>query len=294
LSLSRGALLGLAGVLVLGAVFGLRPAAALTADPALAAAQATTTARHIAHVSDLLQELRSRIQAAIAEGRRGSALTVQVGQAPGPHFDAAENLLAAADPLVPVVRAALAELEGDLTVVGRPDAAPTLTVQPGRLAAIGAELSSTGAAADAFQRLHQATATVLASLADALAALQAHHPAPALLALDSADAAMTEVRAWPGQLVTLPVWVDTTGKLLVAVRRLAAAVRDGDEAAALSAAAAYRSAAVDARRADAALAIAIAEGGNLVSGTAMAAVADVLRETEATLAAVQSLDGDGG
>src|SRR5207247_9325659 len=102
-----------------------------------------------------------------------------------------------------------------------------------------------------------------AGLADALAALKDRRPATALLALDGADAAIAEVRAWPGQLATLPVWVDTTGKLLAAVRRLAVAVRDGDDAGAASAAAAYRSAAVDARQADTALAIAIAEGGNL-------------------------------
>jgi hypothetical protein len=288
-ALPRGALLGVAGVLLLGAVYGLRPAAALSADPALAAAQATITARHVVLASDLLEQLRSRLQTAIGEGRRGAALTVQIGQAPGAHFDAAGILLGAADPLVPVIRAALADLAGDLIVVGRADAAPTLAVQPGRLAAIGAEMGSTGGAADAFQRLHQATATVLSSLGDALAALQGHRPAAALVALDSADASMAEIQAWPGQLATLPVWVDTTGKLVAAVRRLAVAVRDGDEAGAASAAAAYRNAAVDARQADAALAIAIAEGGNLVSGTAMAAAAEALRETEATLAAVQAL-----
>jgi hypothetical protein len=150
-------------------------------------------------------------------------------------------------------------------------------------------MTSTGAAADGFRRLHQATASVLEGLSNALAALDDGRPVAGLDALDTADAALAEVRAWPGQLDTLPVWVDTTGRLLAAVRRLAVAIRNGDEAAARSAAAAYRAAASDARQADAALAIAIAEGGNAVSGTVMAAAAEALRETEATQAAVQSL-----
>jgi hypothetical protein len=286
---SGGVVLGLAGVLAVGALFGQRPAAASSADPAAAAAQAAITRAHAAHANELLEQLRGRIEAAIAEGRHGATLTVQLGDQPGPRFEAAGQLLAAADPLVSRIRAALEGLAGDLAVAGGPGA-PAFALQPGGLASVGADMTSTGAAADGFLRLHRGTASVLEGLSNALAALDHGRPAVALDAVDTADAALTEVRAWPGQLATLPVWVDTTGKLLAAIRRLAVAVRDGDQAAARSAAAAYRAAASDARQADAALAIAIAEGGNAVSGTAMAAAAEALRETEATQAAVQSLD----
>jgi hypothetical protein len=285
----RGVLLGLAGVLAVGALFGQRPAAAASADPVAAAAQAGNTRAHAARAGDLLEQLRSRIEAAIAEGRLGAALTVQLGDQPGPRFEAAGRLLAAADPLVSRVRGALTDLAGDLAVAGKVGGAPDLALQPGRLASISADMTSTGAAADGFRGLHQATATLLDALSNALANLEDGRPAAALDALGPADAALAQVHEWPGQLATLPVWADTTGRLLAAVRRLAVAVRDGDDAAARSAAAAYRAAASDARHADTALAIAIAEGGNAVSGTAMAAAAEALRETEAALAAVQSL-----
>jgi hypothetical protein len=74
----------------------------------------------------------------------------------------------------------------------------------------------------------------------------------------------------------LPLWLDTTGELVTAARRIALASLAGDEEAVRRAAARYARAAEEARRADTALAIAVAESGSSLASTPLQLLADAL------------------
>lgn len=180
-------------------------------------------------------------------------------------------------------------LAGDLSIRGA-QAAPSLDLKVGALSSIGAQLEGSAPAADAFWSMHRSTQAALDGIGAALAALEAEKPGTALQAIDRADEALAAVQAWRGNLDTLPIWLATTVQLASSVRALAEAVRDRDLAAARAAEAAYRGAAAQARRADLALAIAVAEGGGAVSASPLAAAADALRSVDAALGEVNAVE----
>jgi hypothetical protein len=284
--IGRGTLLGLVAVVLLGAVFTLRSADPAQADPPAVAALGARIAADRTTALSAVDALQHQVTAAIDEARQGAALATQDGDQPGPHLEAAGRILARTNALEATLRASLRRLAGDLAIRGDREA-PRLDIGTGEISAIAGQMASSAPAANGFQRMHLATRTTLERLDAALAALTRHDPPGALAALDQADAAFAVVREWPGQLDTLPVWIDTTGNLLAAVRALAVATRDGDTAAVDRAAEAYRAAAEEARKADLALAIAVAEGASTVTSAPLSAAADIQAQLDATRAAVE-------
>src|SRR5947207_1095149 len=118
-----------------------------------------------------------------------------------------------------------------LGIAARPRAAAH-GVEPGELASVGAQLASGEELADAFWSMRRATEATLGSLQDAFAAIGARDPTRALVAIEAAETTLDQVRRWPGNLLTLPIWAEGTGNLLAALRSLATAIRDHDPAAA--------------------------------------------------------------
>jgi len=280
---------GLAAALLLGAVFSQRSPEPTVADPGAAAEVEAATHRDRDAAADALRTLEAALEAALVEGRDGAALTVQAAEQPGPHLTVAGQRMGAAEPLAAAAREALARLAGDLSIRGA-QSAPSLDLGVGALSSIGAQLGGSAPAADAFWSMHRSTQAALDDIGAALAALEAGKPVTALQAMDGADEALSLVRAWRGNLDTLPIWMDTTVQLANSIRALAEAVRDRDLAAARAAEAAYRAAAAQAHRADLALAIAVAEGGGSVSSVPLAAAADALRSVDAALAEVNEVE----
>src|SRR4029077_2831770 len=275
--------------LVLGGVLAARSSDPLTADPAGAAPLRATLAAEGAQAEAQLLQLEKALRAALDDGRHGAALTVQGTERPGPHLSAAADAIGKADPLVGVAIDTIRRLAANLAVAGRAGLAPGLGLEPGQLAGIGGQLRNSAYAADAFWSRRRATETTLARLADTFAAIDAEDSARALAAVDAAEHSLDVVRAWPGNLLTLPVWTQATGNLLAALRALAVAIRDHDPIAARAADAKYKSAASSAHRADIALAVAIAEGGSAVSDNPLAAAAVALRSVDDALAGVRSI-----
>ncbi len=281
-------------VVLLGGILGQRSADRLIADPAFAAASRAALARGVADANRVLGRLRDSLEGALGEGRTAASLVVAGSEAPGPHLRAAVEALQGGDELVGSARAAMARIEGELATLRPGTGTPTLAIAPGQVGAAAARLASAAGPADAFAAMRQATQATLANLGAALAALDRGAPSDALDALDRADGGLAAVRAWPGQLATLPIWVRTTGQLLAAARGVAVATRDGDAAARETASRAYQAAAADAHQADLALEIAISEGGAAVTGAALAATADLLSAVNDALDRLATLATDGG
>jgi hypothetical protein len=291
LAAQPGYLRGLAAILVLGGLFGLRSPDPAVADPPAAAALHAQLEGQAAAARDELQDLRRAISAAIDQARIGAALTIIGTKEPGTYFAAAGSRMVAAEAALARARRAVARVAGSLAIASPASAAdgPSLAVRAGQLAATGAQLTTVGGAADAFVSMRRATETTLTQLGAALAALTAQDATAALVALDAADTQLTTVRGWPGQLQTLSIWADTTVQLLSALRALAKATIAHDLTAARAAERAYQNAADDGHRADQALAIALAEGGSAVSSGAMRSAADALAETEKTIAELAAI-----
>ena len=96
------------------------------------------------------------------------------------------------------------------------------------LSGISAQFTAAAEAADPFVARRQATEQTLDALADALAALDDDDPRRALTELDRAQDALDTVRDWEEPPTVLPFWLDTTGELLSAARRIATASLAGD------------------------------------------------------------------
>ena len=281
--------LGVAAVLGLGAVLAARSADPFVADPAAVAALRATIASQRASSVAQLERLRTALTVALDEGRQGAALTIQGTDRPGTHLAAAAQSIADADPLVADAHARIRRLTGELAVWGRAAPGADLALEPGELESIGAQLRTSAGAADAFWSMRRATETTLTRLAEAFAAVDARDPGRGLAAIEAAEESLGQVRAWPGNLLTLPIWTKATGDLLAALRSLAVAIRDHDLTRARAADARYRAAAATAHRADIALAVAIAEGGSSASDNPLAAAASALRAVENALLGVRSI-----
>ena len=214
---------------------------------------------------------------------------MQGTERPGPHLSAAADAIGKADPLVGAANETIRRLAANLAVAAHAGSAPSLGLEPGQLAGIGAQLQDSADAADAFWSMRRATETTLVGLADAFEAIDAEDPARALAAVETAERSLAQVMRWPGNLLTLPVWTQATGDLLAALRALAVALRDHDPVAARAAESKYKTAAANAHRADIALAVAIAEGGSAVSDNPLAAAAVALRSVGDALAGVRSI-----
>ena len=234
----------------------------------------------------LLQDLIAQLQAAIDAARRGAS-RIQVGEVdPGPAFDEAATAARSAALLAADAAVATAGIDGVLLAV-EPERGPLPPGPSSSLSGIADQLATSGAAGASFVQRRLASRATLAALADALEALDGDDPNAALTALDQADASLAEVADWPLPPAVLPLWLDTTGAMIDGARGIAEATIAQDPVAAAEAADAYRLAAEEARRADTALALAIAESGNSLASTPMRRLAEALAASFAQLDAVR-------
>ena len=287
---TRAVLLGVLAVALLGAILAARPAGR-GADPTIAAGRAALLHQEATDAKTRLDALIDQLQAALDAGRRGSALVIDGDESPRPDLsDAAAGINAASDEAA-LAAAAAARVDGVLAAVaprrGPLPPGPSAALFPG----ISAQFAAAAEAAEPFVARRQATDQTLAALADALAALEGDDPRGALADLDRAEEALDTIRDWEEPPTVLPFWLDTTGELLSAARRIATASLAGDADAVARAAARYARAADDANRADTALAIAIAESGSSLAATPLQLLADAL---EAATEPARGAGGDPG
>jgi hypothetical protein len=262
-------------VALLGALLAARPAGG-AADPTIAADRAALLRAEATDAAARLDALIDQLQGALDAGRRGSALVVDGDESPRADLMEAAATIDGASDEAALAAAATARVDGILVAVaprrGPLPSGPSSTLFPG----ISAQFTSAAEAADAFVVRRQATDQTLDALADALAALDDDDPRSALAHLDRAQDALDAVRDWEEPPTVLPFWLDTTGELLIAARRIATASLAGDAEAVARAADRYARAADDANRADSALAIAIAESGSSLAATPLQRLADAL------------------
>jgi hypothetical protein len=272
----RPRLSGYLGVLLLASVLAARPAAADEADPPTAAGRLAVLQAAADMADKGLEAMIAQLQEAVDAGRHGSALTVAGDQAPAPDFEAAAAAAARAADLAIGVERTAASLDAMLAAVapsfGRlPDGPQAVAVE-----AFGLQMTAAAEASGPFVVRRHAADDTLAALTDALAALNQDDASAALRALDRADAARAVVAAWQEPPGVLPYWLDTTGGMLAAARRIADATIAGDRQAAARAGRAYRRAAEQAGRADTALALAMTESGSGLASVALHGLADAL------------------
>lgn len=287
--IGAGPLLGGLGICLLGLLLGLRPAAAEAADPTLAAARHDTVRQAAADAANALDRLATLLDSAREAARSGSALIISGVDPPGaPLLDAAARLEGGADEVTDVA-ATVARLRGILAAVAPDASGPALALSPTDLLGIASQLRQAApVATDFVQRRHAAEET-LAELGAALAALTRNEPDRAAAAIDRARSARQTVAAWEQPPPELAVWLETTGEMLTAADRIAAALRAGDQAAATAAGTAYAAAAQRAAVADRALALSIAEVGSAITLTPLqrlASAADAVASTEGWVASV--------
>jgi hypothetical protein len=281
--------LGVVAAVMVGLVFGQRPADPAQADPARGLVVERRVVIEASHAEDALTSLARRLQLALDDARAGSAAVRRGAEQPGPKLTAAAEQLMAARTGVAAARTALERLRGTLRAMPTPAPSPELTLTEGQLTAIAAQLEGSAALADAFAEMRRSTDETLGALERALIGLRDDDPSEALAAVAETDQWLDVVRRWEQALPTMPLWVKTTQTLLDAAADLAQAQLSGDDDAAAAAARAYRAAADEARRADQALAVAFAEGGSAVTATPLQQLAAALALAEETRSAVASL-----
>jgi hypothetical protein len=284
----RAQILGVATAVALGGLLAARPAAAERADPPLAAERRVLLFDAASRADRALDELIAALQAAIDDGRHGAALVIQGEQAPDPLLRSAAESASAARLQALVAQRTVQELDGIRSSVA-PDQALPAGVSANALAGVDTQLDGAAAEAPTFVTRRDAARQTIEALGAALAALDRDDAGGALDELAAARRARSVVAAWPEPPVVLPFWLRTTGAMLNAARDIARAALDGDAAAAEAAARAYRAAARDARQADTALALVIAESGSGLTATPLARLADALAKATQQRAAVASV-----
>lgn len=233
-----------------------------------------------------------RLHAALVEatdaGRAGAGRTVAGKDPPGPRFEEAAVVLERAESGVGEVRRAVDRLRGamQLAEVGALIEQP---VDAGELSSIASQLRSTAAAADAFAEMRRRTERIPTTLDEALTALSGDDLDEAERLVGDARTDHDAVSAWEVDLVTLPIWLETTDALIADVATIVHATRVGDRASAEAAAQSFAARADEATTADRALRIAIGEGGSAVTGTPLVRLADLLARVASARVVAQGL-----
>ena len=283
-------------------MIGMRPAVAIAATVAaccvglsadVPAAARSMEAVRLMHdravvVVRLLDTVEARLVEATDAARAGAARTVTGEEPPGPSLEDAARLTEDAEADAAALRAAIDRLRGAIQLAD----AGALVEQPidrRELASVASQLRATAAAADAFATMRQRTERIPQTLDDALGALSRGDLDEAERLADAARTDHDAVSAWEVDLVTLPIWIDTTDAMIADVETIVRATRDGDRAAAEAAAQAFAGRAGEATTADRALRIAIGEGGSAVTGTPLRRLADLLTRLAAARDVVQGL-----
>jgi flagellin-like hook-associated protein FlgL len=158
---------------------------------------------------------------------------------------------------------------------------------------VAAQLTDATDAADLFAEMRRRAANVPEALDAALAALGVDDLATAAAGVAAARADLDAVAGWDVDLVTLPVWVETSDAVVDAVERLIAAVTADDAAGAEQAAADFAELEPDATDADRALQIAISEGAATVVSAPLARLTAAIDAVEAQRADVGALLAEG-
>ena len=232
--------------------------------------------------------LERAIAPALEAARRGSTRVVTGMEPPGSELRAAASALTSAAGAAGRAEAAVRAVEGARRAIGVGSpielAASTADVE-----SIATQLEGTAGAADAFATMRGRAEGLLAGLDGALAALDEASLDEARDRVARARADHDALAAWDVELVTLPVWIETTDAMIAAVETIIAATEDGDEEAAVQAATEFASLAEDAAPADRALRIAIGEGGSAVTAAPMGRLADLLRAVAETRLEVASI-----
>lgn len=279
---------GLVGALALGALLAVRPAEAPHADPALEAARQRALAERAAAAEGALLVLAGELEPSRAAAREGASLVVDGDRPPQPHLEEAAALIAAAGPEADAAVDALERLRGTAASVRPGLDVPRLAGGP-ELLQVAGQLREAAEASGPFLERRLAAQRTLERLEDALAALRASQVATAEEALDDARRARATLAAWEPQPVTLPLWLQTTRRLIAAADAIAEAALAGDEAAVRAAARRYAAAAEEARRADVSLALTLSEAGAGLTVTPLRRLADELAAVAEARAVVASL-----
>ena len=284
---TRAVLVGVLAVALLGAILAARPAGR-GADPTIAAERAALLHQEATDATTRLDALIDQLQAALDAGRRGSALVIDGDESPRADLlEAAAGVNAASDEAA-LAAAAAARVDGILAAVaprrGTLPPGPSDHAPSGHLGPVRRRRRGRGP----IRRPPAGNRPDARGAGGRAGALEGDDPRGALAELDRAEEALDTIRDWEEPPTVLPFWLDTTGELLSAARRIATASLAGDADAVARAAARYTRAADDANRADTALAIAIAESGSSLASTPLQLLADAL---EAAAAQRQALQG---
>ena len=258
-------------------------------DPGIAIGARRLVLERAEHADLALTVLERAIAPGLDAARRGSAMVLTGTEPPGQELQAAAlALTSSAAGAAGQAGAAVLRLEGARRAagVGSPIA---LAASPAEVESIAAQLEGTAGAADAFAAMRRRAEGFLAGLDGALAALDDGSLAEARDLVARARADHDAVSGWDVELVTLPIWIETTDAMIAAVETIIAASEDGDDEAAVEAADEFASLAEDAAPADRALRIAIGEGGSAVTAAPMGRLADLLREVAETRLEVASI-----
>ena len=280
--------MGVGAALVLGALLAARPADPAAADPPREAerrAYLEATARDAAAALDALS---TALAPARDASRRGAALVQDGDRDPAPVLREAATLLEGAAAPSGAAVAAIEVLRGVTASAGAGVFVPEVAA-PAELRGIAGQLRQAAEAAGPFVERRRAAERTLRTLEEALAALEANDADGALAALERARGSRAVLVAWDPAPLTLPLWLETTDRLIASAERIAEAVLAGDAEAAERAARDYAAAAADARRADVSLALTLSESGASLTSVPLRRLGAVLGGIEETRAVVASL-----
>jgi hypothetical protein len=257
-------------------------------DPAAERAARALVLERAATADAALAALEAALSPGLDAARRGAALVVTGDEEPARELETASAEVASAEELLGAARRAVQALEGARRALG--DGTPVrLEPASGEVESVAAQLESAAPAANAFARMRMLAEGLVARLETVLAALEDGELRDARSGLAAVRSDHDALDAWEVELVTLPVWLDTTGAMIGAVEAILEATESGNAAAARAGAADFAAAAEDAGPADRALRIAIGEGGSAVTAAPLARLASLLRDVSSTRLEVASI-----
>ncbi len=243
---------------------------------------------------EALAQLEASLAPVVDAARAGAARVVAGDEPPGLILLEAADLIAAAEGTAGDARRAVGTLE-EARRAWRLEGDPLVqATAAGELGSIAAQLEASAEAADDFAGMRQRALAVAGTLRAALVALDAGDVAGARPLVAEAREDHRAVVSWEVDLVTLPVWIETSDEMIGAVEQIVNATQRGDEAAAAQAANDFAALADDGATADRALRIAIGEGGSAVTAAPLGRLASVLSaigELRLTVASVRAATG---
>jgi hypothetical protein len=262
-----------------GLVFGQRPAVAEQAAPQDVVATHAAYRQRAEAALDALDALEAALDPGREAGRRGSARIVAGEEPPGPPLEEAAASLEAAVDEADALATSLLAVRGSTAADGN---GPPTPVNGQDLRSIAAQLRDSAAAGEEFATMRHRAEEVPMALDAALRAIETGDTAAAAEHLAAARERHEALSAWEPGLVTLPIWLDTTDRMLDAIDELLTAIVAGDADAVRAAGEAVAAVGDQAREADVALSLAISEGGAAIARTPLERLAGVLRRLDET------------